>query len=442
MAIVAVRVVVGVVFLWGVASSAPAQAVRGPDPAPPSEPAVVPPAVERVLARVELLTGRSFATRPAVEVLDADAWAVRMRERVAQRVRPSTLAGLQTALRALGALPADVDLVAAWNEWGAPRSGAYFDVARDTLVVRFGAAEPLRDHGELVRAALLALRSETADLAPLDRPDATLTSDRTRAFEALAEGEVSYWRRRYGMRFSDELADEFVQRSPAEWTHESAPIAPPQIPAFVVAHTAFAADAGERFVQALQDAGGADAVERAWRLPPRSTEQVLWPDKIRDSEGVDEPHVVTARDVVDLLPPGFAPCFDAEFGAAGTELVLRLGADPMRALLAQRGFGGDRVRAYAHADGRVVVQWVIASDTTADAIESFDAVCKILERSYAPTKDAANRVVVDAERTDARATTLANEVLGAVRRKAETLVLYTGLDQTMDVEKLALRALE
>jgi hypothetical protein len=399
-------------------------------------------AVQRVLTRVEILTGRGFASRPECEVLDAAAWGARCRERFAQRMRPSTLHGLQTVLRALGAVPAEVDLPAVWQDWATPPSGAYYDSARDTIVVHLGETEPLRDHGELVRAALLALRAESIDLTPLDAPDASLLSDRARAFECLAEGEARYWTRRYGMRFSAELADEFVGRANAEWTHETRPLAPPQVPAFVVATSTFAADAGERLVEALRDAGGEAALEKAWRLPPRSTEQVLWPEKIRDAEGVDEPHHVEARDVVDLLPPGFTACFDGEFGAAGTETVFRLCADPTRALLAQRGFGGDRMRAYSHADGRVIVEWVIASDTTADAIETFDVACKVLERLYAPTKDAANRVIVDAERADARATTLANEVLGGVRRKAETVVLYTGLDQTIDLEALALRVLE
>lgn len=377
-----------------------------------------------------------------MDVLDATAWRDRATERFAARMRPQTLNGLGAALRALGVVAQDADLATLWADWATPASGAFFDVAEDTLVVALGETEPLRDHGELVRAALLALRADTVDLSVLETADATLVSDRARAIEALAEGEVRYWTRRYGMLFSDELADEFVSRASTEWTHELSPIAPARVPAFVVAHTRFAAEAGERFVEAKHDVGGPEAIERAWRLPPRSTEQVLWPDKTNDAEGIDEPHAVVPRDAVDLLPPGFAACFDGEFGAAGGELVLRLGADPTRALLAQRGFGGDRMRAYAHADGRVIVQWTIASDSTADAIETFDAARKLLERIYAPTKDAANRVVVDGAQTDARAMTLADEVLGFVRRKDDTIVLFTGLDQSIDVERLTLRALE
>jgi hypothetical protein len=136
--------------------------------------------------------------------------------------------------------------------------------------------------------------------------------------------------------------------------------------------------AGFGFVAALRRRQPWSAVDDAFAHPPRSTEQILHPERyVAD----DLPVPIEAR--VPAALPGFAIVHSTVWGELGFDLWLRShGIDERGAADAAAGWGGDRVivlarpgeRRAAKAVGIARTEW----DSEADAIEAAEAAGKAL----------------------------------------------------------------
>jgi hypothetical protein len=136
---------------------------------------------------------------------------------------------------------------------------------------------------------------------------------------------------------------------------------------------------GFGFVASCLERNGWASVDAALRKPPRSTEQVLHPDKyVRDEKPV----------LVRLPPPAFlddyAVAHATSWGELGFALWLRSHGIPADAAAhAAEGWGGDRVLTLArdgdldpsHGVGVARFVW----DSEADAIEAYDAASRALD---------------------------------------------------------------
>ncbi|MBM4375044.1 MAG: hypothetical protein FJ095_08170 [Deltaproteobacteria bacterium] len=132
---------------------------------------------------------------------------------------------------------------------------------------------------------------------------------------------------------------------------------------------------GYRFVEALRARGGWSEVNRAWRDPPRSTEQLLHLDKydareapLEVAEPTSAPFGVEARildsDVV---------------GEQGLRIVLEPWSSPPEAAAAAAGWGGDRYVLVSRSDGarrEVALAWRLVFDSEVDAVELERLVAK------------------------------------------------------------------
>jgi hypothetical protein len=136
--------------------------------------------------------------------------------------------------------------------------------------------------------------------------------------------------------------------------------------------------AGFGFIAALRRRQPWSAVDAAFARPPRSTEQVLHPERYLAD---DPPIPIEARASAAL--PGFAIAHSTVWGELGFGLWLRSrGVDERTADEAAAGWGGDRVivlarpgdRRVSHAVGIARTEW----DTEADAIEAAEAAGKAL----------------------------------------------------------------
>jgi hypothetical protein len=120
--------------------------------------------------------------------------------------------------------------------------------------------------------------------------------------------------------------------------------------------------AGQRFADALADAGGQTAVDRALRTFPTTTEQILHPSKYPDD--VAEP--------VDV--PDFAPTFGPRWrdhdvmvvGEVWLKALLNLRLDEPGAASAAAGWDGGIYRAWTDGDDVAVILSTVW-DTPADA---------------------------------------------------------------------------
>lgn len=108
--------------------------------------------------------------------------------------------------------------------------------------------------------------------------------------------------------------------------------------------------------------GGFPLVNRMYARPPRSTEQVLHPEKYLAGE--------LPRPFADPKPPpGYRLSAADTLGELDTRILLERCLDPGVAERAAAGWAGDRYGVFVGADRRLATAWISAWDTEEDAAE-------------------------------------------------------------------------
>lgn len=129
---------------------------------------------------------------------------------------------------------------------------------------------------------------------------------------------------------------------------------------------------GTVFVAELYRAGGFDLVNRVYRYPPATTEQVLHPEKYIQGEG---PIAVTAP----TPPSGYTTGATGRTGELGARGLLQHCVPKDVAVTAAAGWGGDAFTVAVHPNGAELILWSTAWDSTRDAVEFAAAVSRCYE---------------------------------------------------------------
>jgi len=145
----------------------------------------------------------------------------------------------------------------------------------------------------------------------------------------------------------------------------------------------FPYQAGLSFVAALRRRQPWSAVDAAYAKPPKSTEQILHPERYLAG---DDPVPIEIKQLTSLKD--FTPAHSTVWGELGFTLFLRAhGIDAPTAAQAGAGWGGDRAITYAKGDDRRPQRAVGVSrsewDSEADALEAFEAAEKALDHATA-----------------------------------------------------------
>jgi hypothetical protein len=192
--------------------------------------------------------------------------------------------------------------------------------------------------------------------------------DRRVAFMALLEGDATWVMERFLMHRLG-VPDSAAAMDLAAAGFATPPL--PGVPAVLRDQLIVPYLAGRAFVRALHERGGWPAVRKAWTDPPRSTEQVLHPEKYLARE---EPRVVSGR----AAPAGGRLVQEGVLGEALTRTVLGEGSDAAAA-----GWGGDSYQVW-DVGGRTLVMWGTEWDTAAESREFHDAAIRRFTRSHGP----------------------------------------------------------
>jgi hypothetical protein len=132
-------------------------------------------------------------------------------------------------------------------------------------------------------------------------------------------------------------------------------------------HLSFPYEEGMLLVSEVYRAGGFPLVDEMYRHPPRSTAEVLHPEKYLAGE--------VPRRVADPTPPrGYGVATVGTLGELDTEVLLSRCVDRATAARAAAGWAGDRYAVFTGPDKRLGVVWVSAWDTEEDAKELTDAL--------------------------------------------------------------------
>jgi len=122
-------------------------------------------------------------------------------------------------------------------------------------------------------------------------------------------------------------------------------------------------------------------VDRLYLKPPRSSEQILHPEKYFDEE--DDPLKIALPEPAELSGPDWEKIFENSLGQWQIQVLLQHTADPVRALRAAPGWEGDTYAVYRLKNGgEPWMAWAVAFETEKDAAEFWDAENKGLRRKH------------------------------------------------------------
>jgi hypothetical protein len=319
--------------------------------------ALVTPGIRAEAARVfgELAAIRGLPPPGAPPALVIQSREERRRFVVGEFRRKYSAARLDAERRALvawGLVPADFDLAGFLADLLAEQAAAYYDPVRRRMVLANWLTPELRQDAlahELVHALQDRLGGLERFLA--GRPG---HSDEGLARQALVEGEAVALQHELRLRRDGkELAalPDVGELQRLIRTSATGPVLA-RAPAYVRAMLLFPYAEGLGFVHAFRQQRPWSALSAAYEDPPRSSAQILRPDRYLGRR--QDPVPVALPDLGPVLPPGSSKIIEDELGEMGLGEALRrfLGADARAA-----GWVGDR---YALWDIRAPLPLLVA----------------------------------------------------------------------------------
>jgi hypothetical protein len=231
----------------------------------------------------------------------------------------------------------------------------------------------------LAYAYALALQDQHFDLRAMAAR--ATTTDAALAVQALAEGDAALlvafyryqepaaadWEHLAGLLAQAEQSDcEEALDSNAAWTRLQR----------------FPYQEGRQFVEALYQAGGWQAVNRAYADLPRSTEQVLHPERYLGERDLPDP--VLVPDLGTVLGAGWTPLLQDTLGEFATGLYLAGALPESTAWPAADGWGGDTLVVWERQDESRVLVWRSVWKSTAEAAEFERALVVLVPQRYVP----------------------------------------------------------
>ena len=372
----------------------------------PSLPPGVAPLPEALESRVEALLEeaekyRGLEAKESVPsgTVDDPALKKKMVESFQADLPPEKLRPIEVALKAFGLVPESLDLVKFFPELLTSQVAGFYDPERHylALVQRDGEIVPPSDlpadatkkaeEAVLVHELTHALQDQHFHLEtfatgqPLDDADV--------ARVALIEGDATLVMMDFFAEMSlatlpgiEETMGAFLNdpRKMLEATPGVPGVAElASAPAWFQDTLLFSYFEGFQFSLSARRKGGQELLDRAFTQdPPRSSEQILHPEKWHTKR--DDPVAVPWPDLSRVLP-GWTKATEAQLGELTIRTLLRgvLKKDG-RAAQAAAGWGGDRFAVYEKGGERLLA-WVTEWDTEADARE-FHSAARDLGRGW------------------------------------------------------------
>ena len=378
----------GLIWLVAVATAAAGEpeAARG---LPPGVAPLGPESaaqLERLLAEAESYRGLE-ALSPIVAGVQSEAeLGAQLAAELDEEISPEEFAAAERALEILGLIPEDLELRTALLSLLESEVAGYYDPRDDYLaLVDDGGSEngedAVFDAAIWVHEIVHALQDQHFDLERFLSDE--LISDAAIAQSALVEGDATLAMMSYELGFDFEiLADEpgalaQIFDDPAvleEFLGEDpGSRAMLEASAYLRENLLFPYLRGLTFAIELRRAGGQRLLDIAFsQEPPRSTEQVLHPEKYLDER--DEPVHIELPDFSNLLP-GSTAMLVGDVGELNIRLALdeRLGTESgFDTAKAAAGWGGDRF-ALLQGEGLEALAWVTEWDDEEEAAEFLQA---------------------------------------------------------------------
>jgi hypothetical protein len=317
-----------------------------------------------VAEQVEQVRGLEFVQEVSPEPISREAIGALVGGSVDSQFPAEMMNRRERAWATMGAIPAGADLYGAISDFGASQIIGFYDTASHRLI--YVSADPPSPLHRFTLAHELthALDDQHFDLGMVDELIRTCQDERTEALVGLAEGDAVEMSLRWAQAnlSASELLDLGLDIA-------ADPGPPASVPPFVQDMFISPYLRGQAFVQALLGRGGQPALDAAFRDPPRSTEQIMHPEKY----GVDEPQLLEVPDLEDELGEGWDDLDVQDVGEAWLVRLLSLELPNSDSTGAAAGWDGGRYRAWAKGAETVVLLETVW-DSEDDALEFADAL--------------------------------------------------------------------
>ena len=327
--------------------------------------------IQRVAAVVARVRGLRQLRPLDVSLVDRDFVRRFVRETILRDYGEAHVEAYVATLARLGMLPTGYDWIEAIQELLGEQGAGFFDPRSKKLYLREDMPA-----GEIILAHEVghAIQDQHFDLHRM-QGDPRENEDRSFAIGAVIEGDatlvmVDYMRKTLSVWKALKLVGNLIKiMSMDQQKLEQAPL-------YIRESLISPYISGLGFVQYLRQRGGKGLVNRAFREPPVSSEQILHPRKYLLGE---LPVKVTLPDLLPVLGAGWKMLHENTLGEFGVSALLRGSlASRLDAGAASAGWGGDRLRSYRHTDGRMVLVWRMAWDTPKDSREARAALAQYL----------------------------------------------------------------
>lgn len=257
--------------------------------------------------------------------------------------------------------------------------GLYAPQQRQIYILTGRHESSVDEQALLAHAYIHALQDQRFDLGAMDAR--AQSTDAALAIQALVEGDAMLTTALY--RYGDLAA--------TDWPRLTALIIQAEQPQYSdkleeAAHweriQRFPYWEGRQFGEALLQAGGWEALNRAYANPPRSTEYILHPERyLADS---DQATRVTVPDLSDALGPDWTLSIQDTFGEFVISLYLEALSPTEEAREIADGWNGDTFVKWRDGAARQAVVWRTFWDSAADAVAFETALRQMIGQKYLP----------------------------------------------------------
>ncbi|MDP8957055.1 MAG: hypothetical protein M3N24_08875 [Actinomycetota bacterium] len=351
----------------------------------------LPPVLADVAQEVENLRGLNFERPVAPRAVSREELNRLLGEGIEEGLPEGRAKRLQRAWATIGAVPPGTDLREAFKEFGASSIVGFYDTDDQRLVYLGSDSPSPLQRMVLAHELTHALDDQHFNLDRLDDLDARCRDEAGMAYLSLVEGSAEVMSGKWASQnlTVGELADLQAEQAAQGGL-------PSTVPPFFLQMIIFPYPNGTAFVTEIIERGGTDALNRAFRNPPVSTEQILHPEKYPD----DRPRAVNIPNVAPELGRGWKDLEFEEVGEAWLHILLDLRIGPEESEQAAEGWDGGQYRAWSRGkDTAIILDTVWDSEEDAEQFaEAMDEWLGQRVGDVQPPRDTRVRVLFASDR--------------------------------------------
>ena len=314
-----------------------------------------PPAILEVEDEVESVRDLPWERRVNVEPIDDREMDRRLATYFAMYYPEEFYDRRSVAWQTIGALPPDVGYLEALDAYQQGQVLGFYNSQNEELVYAGDTDISRIEQFILAHELTHAIDDQHFDLDRLDDMAIACQDELGEAAVGVVEGSANHFATQVILRYPNPEMGELPDSGDAG-----------AVPPMITGLQNYPYTDGQRFVDALADRGGVEAVNEALRSFPTTTEQVLHPAKYPDEQPRD----------VDV--PDFAPTFGEDWsdldvrvvGELWLKVLLGLRLGDAEAAAAAEGWDGGVYRAWSDGDDTavaLVTKWDSPSDASAFA---------------------------------------------------------------------------